>query len=240
MKNIILEAYKDVENIQTFTEDAFLTYTKERLKLQEPVVKFIEKIKQEKFDVLDIGSGSSVLSYALHEAGLLKSADCIEPSKSRYEFAQKWKADNYKNSNVNNYNLDIQKYNTQDNYDVITIIDNTLSYISIFYAENEIYDIFKNIFEVLKDTGVLIIEALAQTGGILVYEKGHHNKIALLMNITNAKFRRPIRPGDVIDLYAKGLHISNTGGKIKAKASVDNILCVEAQLSFVLIDKNQL
>jgi 3-hydroxyacyl-[acyl-carrier-protein] dehydratase len=88
--------------------------------------------------------------------------------------------------------------------------------------------------------GVLIIEALAQTGGILVYEKGHHNKIALLMNITNAKFRRPIRPGDVIDLYAKGLHISNTGGKIKAKASVDNILCVEAQLSFVLIDKNQL
>ena len=44
MKNIILEAYKDVENIQTFTEDAFLTYTKERLKLQEPVVKFIEKM----------------------------------------------------------------------------------------------------------------------------------------------------------------------------------------------------
>ena len=48
MKNIILEAYKDVENIQTFTEDSFLTYTKERLKLQEPVVKFIEKINQEK------------------------------------------------------------------------------------------------------------------------------------------------------------------------------------------------
>jgi hypothetical protein len=66
MKNIILEAYKDVENIQTFTEDSFLTYTKERLKLQEPVVKFIEKINQEKFDVLDIGSGSSVLSYALY------------------------------------------------------------------------------------------------------------------------------------------------------------------------------
>ena len=72
MKNIILEAYKDVENIQTFTEDSFLTYTKERLKLQEPVVKFIEKINQEKFEVLDIGSGSSVLSYALYLAGLLR------------------------------------------------------------------------------------------------------------------------------------------------------------------------
>jgi len=163
MKNIILEAYKDVENIQTFTEDAFLTYTKERLRLQEPVVKFIEKMKQEKFDVLDIGSGSSVLSYALHEAGLLKSADCVEPSKSRYEFAQKWKADSYKNSNINNYNIDIQKYNTQGNYDVITIIDNTLSYISIFYAENEIYDIFKSIFGVLKGTGVLIIEVMLFT-----------------------------------------------------------------------------
>jgi len=88
--------------------------------------------------------------------------------------------------------------------------------------------------------GVLIIEALAQTGGILVHEKGHTNKIALLMNVANAKFRHPIRPGDVIDLYAKGVHISNKGGKIKAKASVNDKLCVEAQLSFVLIDKNQL
>ena len=88
--------------------------------------------------------------------------------------------------------------------------------------------------------GVLLLEALAQTGGILVHQKGYDKKIAVLLNITNAKFRRPVLPGDVLYLHAKGLHISGTGGKISAKAMVQDHIAVEAELSFALIDTAQL
>jgi len=88
--------------------------------------------------------------------------------------------------------------------------------------------------------GVLLLEALAQTGGILVHQKGYDKKIAVLLNITNAKFRRPVVPGDVVHLHVKGLHISGTGGKIRGKAMIQDQLAVEAELSFALIDKGQL
>lgn len=88
--------------------------------------------------------------------------------------------------------------------------------------------------------GVLILEALAQTGGILVHQKGFDKKIAVLLNVTNAKFRRPVVPGDVLHLHAKGIHISGNGGKMSAKAMLGDQLAVEAELSFALIDKEKL
>ncbi len=88
--------------------------------------------------------------------------------------------------------------------------------------------------------GVLILEALAQTGGVLVHQKGYDKKIAVLLNVTNAKFRRPVQPGDVLHLYAKGLHISGNGGKVQAKAMIGEQIAVEAELSFALISKEQL
>ncbi|OGN58885.1 MAG: 3-hydroxyacyl-[acyl-carrier-protein] dehydratase FabZ, partial [Chlamydiae bacterium RIFCSPHIGHO2_02_FULL_45_9] len=60
--------------------------------------------------------------------------------------------------------------------------------------------------------GVLILEALAQTGGVLVHQKGYVKKIAVLLNVTGAKFRRPVLPGDALLLYAKAQHISGNGG----------------------------
>jgi 3-hydroxyacyl-[acyl-carrier-protein] dehydratase len=88
--------------------------------------------------------------------------------------------------------------------------------------------------------GVLILEALAQTGGVLVHQKGYVKKIAVLLNVTGAKFRKPVLPGDALLLYAKGLHVSGNGGKIKAKAMIGQALAVEAELSFALVDKDQL
>ena len=89
--------------------------------------------------------------------------------------------------------------------------------------------------------GVLILEALAQTGGILVHKKGHCEKIAVLLNINNAKFRKPVVPGDVLTLHATGLHLSNKGGRIMAKAMINNnVLAVEAEIGFALVDKEQL
>jgi len=88
--------------------------------------------------------------------------------------------------------------------------------------------------------GVLAIEAMAQTGGILVYQKGHIDKIAVLLKVSSARFRRPVYPGDVIFIHAKAIHISSKGGKMKAKALVDEKVCVEAELSFALVEKEKL
>ncbi len=88
--------------------------------------------------------------------------------------------------------------------------------------------------------GVLIVEAIAQTGGILVYKKGFTDKIAVLLTVSKARFRKPIYPGDVIEMHVKALHISGKGGKIQSKAMVDGKIAVEAELSFALIDKEKL
>lgn len=88
--------------------------------------------------------------------------------------------------------------------------------------------------------GVLILEALAQAGGILVHQKGYDKKIAVLLNISDAKFRRAVVPGDVLHLHAKGVHISGTGGKIVAKAMLGELVAAEANISFALVDKDKL
>lgn len=88
--------------------------------------------------------------------------------------------------------------------------------------------------------GVLILEALAQTGGILVHQKGNCEKIAVLLNINNAKFRKPVVPGDVLTLHASGMHISSKGGRILAKAMVNEQTAVEAEIGFALVYKEQL
>jgi 3-hydroxyacyl-[acyl-carrier-protein] dehydratase len=88
--------------------------------------------------------------------------------------------------------------------------------------------------------GVLILEALAQTGGILVHQKGFGGKIAVLLNIEKAKFRHPVFPGDVLFLHAKGMHMNKKGGKFEVKAVVNEKISVEAQLCFALVEKNQL
>jgi 3-hydroxyacyl-[acyl-carrier-protein] dehydratase len=88
--------------------------------------------------------------------------------------------------------------------------------------------------------GVLILEALAQAGGILVHLKGHSDKIAILLNVNKAKFRRPVKPGDVLLLRGQGLHFSSNGGKIKAEALVNDKIVAEAEIGFVFVDKNKL
>jgi 3-hydroxyacyl-[acyl-carrier-protein] dehydratase len=88
--------------------------------------------------------------------------------------------------------------------------------------------------------GVLILEALAQTGGILVHQKGYNQKIAVLLSVKNAKFRRPVVPGEVLMLHASGIHISGKGGRVLAKATVNDQLAVEAEIGFALVDKEQL
>jgi 3-hydroxyacyl-[acyl-carrier-protein] dehydratase len=86
--------------------------------------------------------------------------------------------------------------------------------------------------------GVLVLEALAQTGGILIYQKGYKGKIPVIMSLNHTKFRHPVRPGDVLHLYCQGQHFSAKGGKVIAKAMVGNSLSVEAEIGFALLSKD--
>lgn len=88
--------------------------------------------------------------------------------------------------------------------------------------------------------GVLILEALAQAGGILVHQKNPGDKIAILLNVNNAKFRLPVKPGDVLLLRGQGLHFSNKGGRIKAEALVGDKVAAEAEIGFAFVHKNQI
>jgi 3-hydroxyacyl-[acyl-carrier-protein] dehydratase len=88
--------------------------------------------------------------------------------------------------------------------------------------------------------GVLILEALAQAGGVLVHLKAQISKIAVLLNVNQAKFRQPVRPGDVLMLKCEGLHFSAKGGRVKAEAFVQDKIAVEAEIGFALVDKSQI
>lgn len=88
--------------------------------------------------------------------------------------------------------------------------------------------------------GVLILEALAQTGGVLIHQKGFVENIAFLLSINHAKFRRPVVPGDVLMLQIEGQHLSSKGGRVKALAKVDERLVAEAEIAFVLRGVDQI
>lgn len=88
--------------------------------------------------------------------------------------------------------------------------------------------------------GVLILEALAQVGGILVHLKGAVNKIAVLLNVNQAKFRVPVKPGDVLILKCEEIHFSSKGGRVKASAFVNEKMAAEAEIGFALVDKSQI
>ncbi|MBM3200951.1 MAG: 3-hydroxyacyl-ACP dehydratase FabZ [Chlamydiae bacterium] len=86
--------------------------------------------------------------------------------------------------------------------------------------------------------GVLILEALAQTGGILMFEKGFQ-QIKVLTTIRQARFRRTVRPGDSLILEVEASHLSKRGGKVQGVAKVDGKVTTEAEIVFGLLTTNE-
>ncbi len=83
--------------------------------------------------------------------------------------------------------------------------------------------------------GVLIIEALAQTGAIaLLTEEENKGKIALFGGIKSARFRRQVVPGDVLELHCEILMRRGPVGTGKAVAYVDGKVAVDAELTFAI------
>ncbi len=88
--------------------------------------------------------------------------------------------------------------------------------------------------------GVLILEALAQVGGILLHLRSGREKIAVLLSVNNAKFRHPVYPGDVLLLECQGVHFSSKGSKVQATALVKDKVVAEAEIMLALVDKRQI
>ena len=86
--------------------------------------------------------------------------------------------------------------------------------------------------------GVLILEALAQTGAVaalsLPEKKG---KMALFGGIRNARFRKQVTPGDVLTLHCELVEQRGPVGVGKASAYVDGKCAATAELTFVLTEK---
>ena len=88
--------------------------------------------------------------------------------------------------------------------------------------------------------GALIVESLAQLGGVLVEatlrERGRDDLHALLTMVDRAKFRRLVRPGDKMELETRLITAREEGGQVRATASVDGQLVAEAELTFAFAE----
>jgi len=88
--------------------------------------------------------------------------------------------------------------------------------------------------------GVLIIEAMAQTWGILVLASEPEmagSKNILFLSIDNARFRRPVYPGDQLRFELQALNLKRSIWKFKGEAFVDGELVAEAELMATIADK---
>jgi 3-hydroxyacyl-[acyl-carrier-protein] dehydratase len=83
--------------------------------------------------------------------------------------------------------------------------------------------------------GVLIVEALAQTGAVLVmHDPNNAGKLPFFARIDNCRFRQQVRPGDTLRLEVDVTSFRDPVGKAHGRAMVGNTLVCEADLTFAL------
>ncbi|MEW6127705.1 MAG: 3-hydroxyacyl-ACP dehydratase FabZ [Acidobacteriota bacterium] len=90
--------------------------------------------------------------------------------------------------------------------------------------------------------GVLIIEAMAQTAGVMMLAgfEDRHKKLVFFTGIQNAKFRKPVVPGDQLRMELTVLRFGGRHIKLRGEAYVDGVLIAEAEISSSLIDRDLL
>jgi len=85
--------------------------------------------------------------------------------------------------------------------------------------------------------GVLITEAMAQAGGVLLMRRRDYvGKYAYFMTIENAKFRKPVLPGDQLRLEVEVLRLRSRLGKLRGRALVEGSVVAEAEFSFAMVN----
>jgi beta-hydroxyacyl-ACP dehydratase FabZ len=87
--------------------------------------------------------------------------------------------------------------------------------------------------------GVLIVEAMAQVAGVLVLKSipDRKSKLVLLASIEEAKFRRPVRPGDQLRIEMKVSRRKATVAKMHGEATVNGVVVAEAEVLCKIADR---
>ena len=87
--------------------------------------------------------------------------------------------------------------------------------------------------------GVLIVEAMAQVAGILVLKSipDRKTKLVLLASVEEAKFRRPVRPGDQLRIEMKMVRRKATVVKMSGAVTVEGVVVAEAMLMCKLAER---
>ena len=87
--------------------------------------------------------------------------------------------------------------------------------------------------------GVLIIEAMAQVGGVMILSvEEHRGKLAYLGTVDGVKFRRPIVPGDTLEMETELLRIRSNMGKVHCTARVAGQEVAAADIMFALVESH--
>ena len=92
--------------------------------------------------------------------------------------------------------------------------------------------------------GVMILEGMAQAGGILAFksmgdmtEEEAANKVVYFMSIDKAKFRQPVKPGDRLEYRISVIKNKGAIWILDGKAYVDDVLVSQAELKAMIVDK---
>lgn len=89
--------------------------------------------------------------------------------------------------------------------------------------------------------GVLIVEAMAQTAAIVVVEamgEEAEGKVVFFMTIDNARFRKPVVPGDSMHIHVTKVKSRGSVWRFKGEARVGDTLCAEATFSAMITDES--
>lgn len=85
--------------------------------------------------------------------------------------------------------------------------------------------------------GVLIVEALAQVGGVAILQmEENRGKLALFAGIDKFRFREQVTPGDTLRLEVEVTRLKGAVGKGKARATVDGKVAAEGEIMFALTE----
>ncbi len=90
--------------------------------------------------------------------------------------------------------------------------------------------------------GVLIIEAMAQTAAALVVHSGGkelEGKLVYFMAVDEGKFRKPVTPGDTLHIHVARVQNRRNVWKFRCEAKVEGVVCAEAVVTAMIVDKDQ-
>lgn len=87
--------------------------------------------------------------------------------------------------------------------------------------------------------GVLILESMAQVGGVLVFKTlpERDSKLVFFMGVEDARFRKPVVPGDQLRIEMLVTRLKTRVGKLNGKAYVEGQLVAEANIMFSMVDR---